>query len=259
MQLGKELKHFLICICVLFCMVSVGYSSIGYTISLDHPTYRDDALIPLAFCGGGLGLGMIADYGFHPWIISATTDLGMSYAENRFGHGAVLFRLWGQFDFQHQVYASQKLGNFYMGIPLYIHLNDWYLFSWDDAHLYWHTVYWTGFSAKHQKELLPKWFINTSIALPIYAFVSSSDQMHYNKQDALTHIGFWFSKPHENLEGVALNQYQGLELSMGLKHPRSRSLVHILATYSYSNIDYLTRSQMGLFRLQWIQQWGSTP
>jgi hypothetical protein len=114
---------------------------LGFHVSSGIDSYREDLLVPLGFNGPGISLGGNYTHQTEKNSINIRLKLGLAYLKNRYSHEAAALVLELRPSWIRKLYDHQKYGEFWGGISIPMQINDLYIFSWDDAHLYWLTAY----------------------------------------------------------------------------------------------------------------------
>jgi hypothetical protein len=191
-------------------------NTLGISINPALSSYREDLLVPVSFDGPSIMLGAV----FTRWqehdYYKIHFRFGFGYLQNRFSHESAVIKLDLISSWLKKIKRYQRYGEIWAGIQLPIQMNDLYLFSWDDAHLYWLTVYSLGPAIGWKKELSAKYDIFIRFHFPVFNLVSRPPAYRYNNQDALNHIGFHFSEPHKALHFESLEDYRSFTLQIDL-------------------------------------------
>lgn len=224
---------------------------LGYRLDIDNPVVRDDGLVRLAFKGIGGSVGLAQKWHGHDFTIESDADLDMNYLSTRYGNPGARISFLVQAVTSHTVI---KFNNSIIsaGIPLVASIDDWYLFSWDDAHLYWLTAYWTGLSANYDFQLANGVKISGKIKSPLTSFVSRPPEYRKDKQEGI--IGDLFTRSNSSLQPVSVNRYRGIDLEISCAKMLRRSELSLNMGYSYRECSvnapaYVSRLFIGVTQL----------
>jgi hypothetical protein len=229
---------------------------IGYSVSINHPAIREDLLVPLAFSGIGLDLAFKAEWRRSTWSAASSVAAGMDYATNRFGQGSVIWPMHLQANIARDILATPSAGIFSLSIPLTASLNDRYIFSWDDAHLYWLTAHLTGLGLQQRRKISTGWSLMTWAYTPLVSLVSRPPAYRNNKQDPLKRLSYFFTRTNQDLTLAWPDVYRGLDAGVSFQHPLKHSTVALGLTYSYFVCDAAYAGYTGSVGLEFVQSWG---
>jgi hypothetical protein len=230
--------------------------TIGYMVSIDRPAIRDGLLVPLSFSGAGLGLGIDSRLQGEFWAGGASFNMVMGYVWNRYDHGGVIWPIDFKIYAARQIYSIAEKGCFEIRIPVTLSQRDYYIFSWDDAHLYWLTAHWSGIGLGYHVPISTMWKLSAFVQTPLFSFVARPPDYRYNKQDALKRISFYFSKTQEGLTFTLPDQFRGIDADLTIGRSLKRTYLSISLFYScfaYYHGDDVISSSLGI-RL--TQRWG---
>jgi len=118
-----------------------------------------------------------------------------------------------------------------MSIPL--QMNNLFIESWDEAHLYWLTAHSVALATEWQKKFSKKYDLSARMEIPIIGWISRPPTYRYNKQDALNHFGFHFSEPNKSLHFETLDTYRALYLQALFKKEMSCSFLSLGLEFQY--------------------------
>ena len=177
-------------------------------------SYREDLLVPLGFHGPGFSLGAVYTYQSEKNRVHVRLRLGMGHMTNRYSHEA-----WGLFPELHSSWLRtlaepHRWGGFWIGVCYHTRMNNLFIESWDDSHLYWLTSHSLGISVEWQKELSKKNGAVIRVESPVIGFVSRPPVYRYKKQEPLNHWTYHFTEPNRNLHIVTCDTYRALFLQM---------------------------------------------
>jgi hypothetical protein len=206
---------------------------LGLYFSTGIASYREDLLVPLGFHGPGISLGGNYTHRTENNSIDIRLKLGMGYLKNRYSHEAWMLMMELRPSWLKKLVEHSKYGDFWGGISIPLQMNNLFLESWDEAHLYWLTAHSLAFATEWQKQISQKFNSVVRIEIPILGCVSRPPIYRYNKQDALNHFSFHFSEPNKSLHFETLDTYRSLFIQMLFKREIQRSILHIGLEFQY--------------------------
>lgn len=195
---------------------SGGYS---YKIGLGYGACRDDLLIPLAFRGPGLVTGLSYTRSLGVWKFELEGRFKFDFVFNRFWHpGAIL-----SYDFVpgiSRVISEGHRGRTTLGFSAPVESNNQFLFSWDDAHLYWLNIRSIQLDLSQQWKSKSDNLLKVEVSLPVLSFVSRPKAYRYEKQDAsLLWLGLYSPDEDREFKRAGISQYQAYSLEISRKRP----------------------------------------
>ena len=158
----------------------------------------------------------------------------MGYMKNRYSHEAVTLGLAFRPSWITKLADHKKYGEFWGGIGFPMQINDVFIFSWDDAHLYWFTAYSLAIATKWEKKISQKIDLVARMEIPLVGWISRPPTYRYNKQDALNHFGFYFSKPNRSLHFETIENYRALFFQSLFKKEMGRSILNLGFEFQYN-------------------------
>lgn len=206
--------------------------STGYFANLNNYVIRDDYLVPLKFSGIGIDLGAELQWQKNRWSGNGLLSAGIGYIQNRFGHGGVPLSVSLKGHIAGEVYKSPSAGTFSISLPLNAGFNDYYMFSWDDAHLYWMTAHWAGLGIKYGRELSRNYKLSSWVSTPLLSLVGRPPEFRYNKQDALRQFSFYFTETEKNLTVEFPDKFRGIDAGLTIERPLKKSAASLSLAYS---------------------------
>ncbi len=207
---------------------------LGFHFSSGINSYREDLLVPLGFHGPGISLGGNYTHRTEKNSINLCLKFNMGYMKNRYSHEAVRLALELRPSWIRKLVNHQKYGEFWGGICIPMQINDLFIFSWDEAHLYWLTSYSLAIATEWQKKILQKFNAVARMEIPLFGWVSRPPTYRYNKQDALNHVSFHFTEPNKSLHFETLNDYRALFFQLLFKREMRRSLLNFGLEFQYN-------------------------
>lgn len=207
------------------------YLGIQFNGGID--SYREDLLVPLGFHGPGISLGANYSRSKEKNLINIRLKFNMGYMRNRYSHDAVMLGLELRPSWIKKISFHPKYGELWGGISIPMKMNDVFIFSWDDAHLYWLTTYNLALATEWQKEISQKFDAAVRMEIPLFGWISRPPTYRYNKQDALNHFSFYFSEPNKSLHFETLENYRSLFIQMLFKREMRRSMLNFGLEFQY--------------------------
>lgn len=231
-----------IVVLVLACKMSLAQQEGRSTTRMQHlgiyvgsgiASYREDLLVPLGFHGLGLSLGSVYTRRTEKDLVHIRLRFGLGYLKNRYSHEAWVMMLevrpsWLRKFAEHQLY-----GEFWGGICFPLQINNLFIESWDDAHLYWLTAHSLGVATEWQKKISGKSNAVFRVETPLLGFVSRPPEYRYKKQEALTHWTFHITEPNRSLHLETLNTYRALFIQMLFSREMLCSLFNLGLEFEY--------------------------
>lgn len=190
-------------------------------------SYREDLLVPLGFHGPGFSLGGIYTHRSDISSINVRLKLGMGLLENRYSHNAWAAIMEIRTSWITKLADYQRYGEFWGGFSVPLQMNNLFFESWDESHLYWLTAHSLAVAAEWKKQISPKYDAVFRMEFPLFGWVSRPPTYRYNKQDALTHIGFHFTEPNKLLHFETIDDYRSLFIQMLFKRETPQSILNL--------------------------------
>jgi len=225
---------------------SGGYS---YKIGLGYGGCRDDLLVPLAFRGPGLFTGLSYTSSLGAWKFEVEGRFKFDFVFNRFWHpGAILSHdLIPRIS---RVISEGHRGRTTLGLSTPIESNNQFLFSWDDAHLYWLNIRSVQIDLSHQWKSKSDNLIDMKVSLPVLNFISRPKAYRYEKQDAsLLWLGLYSPDEERDFKHVGMSQYQAYSLEISRKHQEKQVWWSLQLDYDhYTDPEDVWVSSISLIR-----------
>lgn len=203
-------------------------------------SYREDLVVPLGFHGPGLSLGSTYTRHGERDLIHVIFAFSGGYLKNRYSHEAYVMRFGLRPSWLRNLARHDGLGDIWGGVSLPIQMNNLFLESWDDAHLYWLTAYSLAPAIEWQKKISQRDRAVIRIGVPLVSLVSRPPSYRHNKQDALSHWTYHFKEPNQSLHLETPETYRGVFVRIGLAHEIGRSLLNLGCEFQY---DYCSRPE----------------
>jgi len=207
---------------------------LGLYFSTGIYSYREDLLVPLGFHGPGLSLGGIYTSRSENSSIDIRFKLGMGYLKNRYSHEAWAAIMEIRPSWIKKFASYQRYGEFWGGISVPLQMNNLFLESWDEAHLYWLTAHSLAIAAEWNKKISEKYNSAIRMEVPLFGWVSRPPAYRYNKQDALNHISFHLSEPNKSLHFETIDDYRSLFIQMLFKRETHNSILSLGLEFQYN-------------------------
>ena len=140
---------FIFCILLAFAPGAIAFAeetetqklnTLDWNIGLELASFRDDLIVPLGFHGPGVIIGSSFQHNQGEWQFNFPLSYKFDFLINRFSHMGMAFSLDVSPSLLRTVSPGESLGNFKAGLALPFKINNYFPFSWDDAHLYWFTI-----------------------------------------------------------------------------------------------------------------------
>jgi hypothetical protein len=181
------------------------------TLDLAFRSVRDDLLVPWAFSGPEFALVPRYLGTLGPGLLDTQLRFGAAPVFNRFGHNgfALTYGLRAGYFFV----VDERSTGWAVGPALGWDYEMFYLSSWDDAHGYWLGTRWLGPGLRTWTRLSSGYRLAFSADLSLLGFESRPPSYRYNKQDAMTHPGWYLSEPLKRAEFGWLPDFQVLRLA----------------------------------------------
>jgi hypothetical protein len=196
-------------------------------------SYREDLIVPLGFNGPGLSLGSTYTRQGEEGLIRALFSFSAGYLKNRYSHEAYVIRFELHPSWVRKLTQHYRFGDLWGGVSLPIQMNNLFLESWDDAHLYWLTTYSLAPAIEWQKQISQRDKAVVRMEVPLVGLVSRPPAYRHNKQDALSHWTYHFTEPHRSLHLETPETYRGLFVRIGLTHEMGHSLLNLGWEFQY--------------------------
>lgn len=212
-------------------MAQTNTKGFSYEIGLGYGAGRDDLLIPLAFRGPGVLTGLGYSKPIGRWELELEGRFKFDIVFNRFGHpGAII-----SYDLKPSLtrrLSNTPYGSIHGGISTPIESNNQFLFSWDDAHLYWLNIRGLNLELANTWSTASGLVMAVELSVPILSFVSRPKPYRYEKQDAsLMWLGLYSPDEARKYKNAGFSDYQAYTLQF------SRTNTERLVKWSL-NLDF---------------------
>ena len=187
-------------------------SHIGFGLGGVHYQARDDILAPLRWEGAGGLLNVSYRFNSRREQQEITMRFPVAIVANRYNHKGFCDEIGLRYDYLIKMAGDETKGQVHLGGMLEWNLNHQLYLSWDDSHLYWLNFYALGPVAKWSKPASRDQNWGVRFAFPLLAFVSRPPEYRYYDQGSLNKVGYWLTKPHEDMKLTSLHEFIMLAL-----------------------------------------------
>ena len=191
--------------------------ALGVGAGLRGDAVREDLVVPLTFSGPGVRLLALYRGWIGPGLLTVRADVGLAFLFNRYGHIAATLDYSAEAAWTARVLRGMGW-HLSLGPVVALDSRVNYLYSWDDAHGYWLGSQWLGPMLRHARRLSDRWQLESSASLALLGFEGRPPAYRYNKQDALTHVDYFFSQPQQSERFVTLADLQVLRIDVAFRH-----------------------------------------
>lgn len=199
--------------------------ALGFAFDAGLGTSRDDILVPRALSGPRLALGPRYAAALGPGLLFAEWHLAATYELDRDGNQGVAFDHALDAEYLFPLAQGSALLHA-LGPALGWDTDIAAIVSWDNAHAYWIASRWLGAG---WRAVTPAWATGYqwrfAAELPLIALLSRPPEYRRNKQDAMTHPGFYFFDVHGDPDLAWVAQLQQLRASVDLWHGAGQGLI----------------------------------
>ncbi len=208
----------------LFCLLlstlsagateAAGSRSLDWTLGLELASFRDDLIVPLGFHGPGVIVGSSFQHKHGVWQFDLPLSYKFDFLLNRFSHMGIAFSLDVNPGLLRTIELGENRGHFKAGLALPFKINNYFPFSWDDAHLYWFTIRSTALALEWTTPATSNRDITMHIEIPLFTQISRPPVYRHNKQDpGLAWLGFKSTEAKRQYETVSWADYQSVKIS----------------------------------------------
>jgi len=209
-------------------------SYLGICLGSGIASYREDLVVPIDFHGPGLSLGAEYTTISETSIIDIRFRFGMSFLKNRYSHQAYAVILEIRPAWIKRLSGEQGHGELWGGLSLSMKMNNLFIESWDDSHLYWLTAYGLGPSGEWHKRLSSGREIRVHFGIPVVSLVSRPPEYRYKKQEALTHLTYHLTEPNKSLMLELPDDYRAIFIKAALNRNMRHVLWNISLEFEYN-------------------------
>jgi len=213
---------------------TTGGQHIGVQLGGGIASYREDLLVPLGFDGPGFSLGGVYDRRTEKNLIQIHLKVGFGHLKNRYSHEAWVLAFEMRPSWVRKLAEHCRYGQFRGGVSIPLQMNNLFLESWDDSHLYWLTAHSLAAALQWEKKVSRKDRAVVRMEVPFLSLVSRPPAYRYNKQDALNHWTFHFSEPNRSLHLETPDKYRALFIQMLFRRQVRQSLLSLGLEFQYA-------------------------
>ncbi len=228
---------------------------LGLQVSLGMASIRDDLIVPLGFDGPAFSLG--ADYSSKSLenLFALRFRIGAGYVKNRFSHEGGIIALDLRPSWLKLITEDKAWGELWGGLSMPFQINNVFLGSWDDAHLYWLTAHSLAFSCEWRKQITELFVASVRLESPVVGFVSRPSTYRNEKQEALNHLGYHLAEPNRNLQFESLATYRAIFLQALASRELSGSVYHLGVEFQFISCDKPKKIQGLATSVTFVYQW----
>jgi len=190
-------------------------------VAIDSLSVREDGLVPLAFTGPALALGARYGVALQRHVFDAQLDLGFGMLFNRFGHMAAQIEHGLALGYGYDL-CEEPASVIAPGAALRTDTNVAYLASWDDAHGYWLASVGLWPRLDYARPLTSSAQLESRAKLMLVGVASRPPPYRQNKQDAMTHVGYYFDRIGHSPRWLSPLTVQAIELEAQVRFRDSR-------------------------------------
>jgi hypothetical protein len=213
---------------------ATGSQHLGILLGGGIACYREDLLVPLGFDGPGFSLGCVYDRRTEKNLIQIRLKVGLGHLKNRYSHEAWALMIEMRPSLVRKLAEHDRYGGFWGGICVPLQMNNLFLESWDDSHLYWLTAHSLAAALHWEKKVSRKDRAVVRMEIPFLSLVSRPPAYRYSKQEALSHWTFHFSEPNRSLHVETPSKYRALFIHMLLQRQVRKSLLNLGLEFQYA-------------------------
>lgn len=208
-------------------------SYLGVLLGSGIASYREDLLVPIDFHGPGFFIGAEFTKNAQSRVIDIRSKFGLSFLKNRFSHNAYAAILEIRSVWIRRLSYNQEYGELWGGICLPMKMNNLFMESWDDSHLYWLTTYSLGPVGEWHKQVSPGREISVHLGMPALSLISRPPEYRYKKQEPLTHLGYHFSGPNRALHLELPDDYRAVFARVAFTRDMNHAILNIGLEFEY--------------------------
>lgn len=190
---------------------------IGLTTGGGIASYREDLLVPISFDGPGFIIGGYYSAQSERSQLNIRLKFGIAMLKNRFSHKAYAATLELRPTWMRKVHGHVQTDQLWVGLAFPMQMNNLFMDSWDDAHLYWLTTHSFAFAAEYRIADSRLGCPEVRFELPVLGFVSRPPAYRYQKQEAVSHLGYHFTEPNGAFDFEGLWEFQAPQLQIMMR------------------------------------------
>ncbi|UCH63143.1 MAG: hypothetical protein JSU77_01425 [Fidelibacterota bacterium] len=235
-------------------------SQIGFGLGGVHYQARDDILAPLRWEGAGGLLNVSYRFNSRRGQQEITMRLPVAIVANRYNHKGFCDELNIRYVVLSRKAGDEATGQVHFGGMLEWSLNHQFYLSWDDSHFYWLNTYAVGPVVRWGKAFSQDRHWTVGISFPLLVLVSRPPEHRYYDQEPMNRVGYWFTKPHEDMKLTSVHEYKSVDLRCNYNWQWSRK-VTLCVSFHGSYETYSKPRRISLFTntlmLQFLFKTGS--
>lgn len=208
-------------------------SYLGVFLGSGIASYREDLVVPIDFHGPGFFIGAEFTRNSQNAIIDIRSRFGLSFLKNRFSHKAYAAILEIRSVWIKRLSYNREYGELWGGICVPMKMNNLFMESWDDSHLYWLTTYSLGPVGEWHKRLSSGREIRVHLGIPALSLISRPPEYRYKKQEPLTHLGYHFSGPNRALHLELPDDYRAVFGRVSFTRDMKHAILNIGLEFEY--------------------------
>jgi hypothetical protein len=233
---------------LIFMLISHGWSSwIGAGVSIGLEGFRETQLVPIVFSGPMFGVYVAGAMTRDSWEWENHLNAHMAYATSRFDQEAVLL------GYQVQSMGWKKVGAaWWAGTGIDLQARNAYLYSWDDAHLYWLSSTTMPLGVRYDYSLPQGLHGQLVFQESLGGYVAHRNRFPENKIDSLACLAFHLKTPWRDAQFQPPWAFHSGSLGIRLLTPAKHWAFSIQGDYAYEAQDALDLGLKTLVQYRWM-------
>lgn len=222
--MGKiKLRQIILYITILFLLRAFAFSeetkttrlnTLDWNVGLELASFRDDLIVPLGFHGPGVIVGSAFQRQQGDWQLDMSFSYKFDFLFNRFSHLGIAFSVDANPGILRTIHSHENQGNFKAGLAMPLKINNYFPFSWDDAHLYWFTIRSVAMALEWTTPPASRRNLTLHMEIPLFTQISRPPVYRHNKQDpGLAYWGFQSTEAKQQYKTVPWADYQCVWIS----------------------------------------------
>lgn len=180
-------------------------------VGIELASFRDDLIVPLGFHGPGVSLGVNYQYNSEKWKLEFPIHYKFDYVQNRFAQPGITFSLDLKPVILKPLFMFENHGQFQAGLAVLFKINNFFPYSWDDAHLYWFTIKSAALALKWNNPISEKRAFSVYIEIPFISHISRPPVYRLDKQDeGLVWLSFKSTEAKREYKTATISDYQSI-------------------------------------------------
>ncbi|HSO38847.1 MAG TPA: hypothetical protein VLT33_40230, partial [Labilithrix sp.] len=199
---------------------AVAQQALALGTALGVRAVREDSIVPRASTGPSLHvLGRFLGT-YRSVVVDAGLRFGFAALFDRDGHPAAAISHGLRLAALPIVKSDADRWSLAVGPTLVWSTDAVWFAKWDDAHAYWLGRRWLGPGARAWRSLSSGWRMDLSGELSLVGLESRPPAYRTNKQDALTHLSYYFADVNRSAEAGWLLDWQAVRVALDLHRSR---------------------------------------